>query len=65
MKDMDYRIEDIDNEPRIEVQGQRWDYVKVIYEDGSIERKYYHVDCDSLTGDNAQCMMCGTKVPGY
>jgi len=65
MKDMDYRVEDIDNEPRIEVQGQRWDYVKVIYEDDSVERKYFHVDCDSLTDNTGRCMMCSKVVPGY
>ena len=63
MKDLDYRIEDIDNEPRVNMNGQRWDYVRLVYTDGTIERTYYHVDCDSIVGDDGRCIMCHSNSP--
>jgi len=56
-------IVDVPSEPRVEYLGQRWDYVRVVYEDGSSDRRYFHVDCDAITGDDARCVMCHKPSP--
>ena len=56
-------IQDIEKEPRVEAYGQRWDYVTVVYSDRTSDRRYFHVDCDCITGDDARCVMCHKPSP--
>ena len=50
----------VPNEPIVESNGQRWEYV---YDTNEKTRGYLHLNCDAMTCRNGYCLMCGKPCP--
>lgn len=62
----DYNIVDIQGEPRVNSQTRgRWDFVRMVHPKSgrTIDRRYYHVDCDCITNREGHCILCGAPSP--
>ena len=59
---MNYCIVDIPGEPAFDSYNGRWQWVKVVYENGHSKRKYYHLDCDCITDDDGRCILCQARA---
>jgi len=50
----------VENEPIIEYDGQRWEYV---FDTEEKKHYYLHKNCDCLTDDQGYCLLCGKASP--
>lgn len=57
-----YEVASLKGEVVTKFNGQRWEYCKMTTPAGDTKR-YYHVDCDSVTDNKGFCLMCGSPSP--
>jgi hypothetical protein len=59
----DYTIHELKGEEVINYLGSLWQYVSLHFKNGSKKHVYFHVSCDSITDDNAHCILCCKPSP--
>ncbi len=54
----------IDGKMPQDFEGQKWQYVGVIFGDGEQGERWFHANCDSMANEFGFCLLCGEEGPG-